>query len=105
MEKKLKNCYHCLDLPYSATSEQVEIREKAMIKIITAKAQEKHIPCENEVEEVKTSASLILENIKKNGIPNEEYHRFETSNESVWGLLIVFVFVAIICFFSFYILN
>ena len=104
MEKDLKKCYQDLELPYNATIEQVEAREKALIKILSAKENNKKISYEREIGEVKISANKIVENIKKHGIPKEENHDFEASNESVAGILIVFVFVVIICFFSFYML-
>lgn len=104
MEKNLRKCYQNLELPYNATIEQVEAREKALIKILSAQENDKKTSCDAKINNVKVSANKIVENIKKHGIPNEENHDFEASNESVAGILIVFVFVAIICFLSFYIL-
>ena len=37
MEKNLKKSYQCLDLSYNATIDEVETREKALIKILTSK--------------------------------------------------------------------
>ena len=101
MEKKLKKCYCCLDLPYNATIDEVEAREKAMIKVLNAKENETKISCEKEIEEVQISSKTIVENIKKNGIPKEEYHRFSTSNESLIGWIIIFVLVVVLCVLSF----
>ncbi len=103
MEKELKNCYKCLDLPYSATIEEVETREKALSKILLAKSGYEQ-KSEKEISKVKYSADYIVENIKKNGIPKEEFHRFDSSKESIISLLIILVFVGLICFFSFYVL-
>ena len=104
MKKSLNKCYLNLDLPYSASIEDVLSREKALIKILQSKEKEKNISCEKEIQEIEFSAKAIVENIKVNGIPNEKEHRFEASNESIFGLFVVFAFVALICFFSFYIL-
>ena len=68
MDKELRKCYQKLDLPYDATEEQVELRKKVLIKIYSAKANDKNISTEKEIEEVEISASLILENIKKRDI-------------------------------------
>ena len=37
MDKNLRKSYECLDLPITASVEQVEAREKALIKILQAK--------------------------------------------------------------------
>lgn len=102
MEKELKNSYYRLDLKYSATIEDVEARQKALVKILTLEEKEKNISKQNEIEQVKNDCNLIISNIKNNGIPKEECHRFETSNESLVGLFIVLALIGVVCFFSFY---
>lgn len=103
MNKDLKKCYECLDLPFEATIEDVQVRKNALIKIYNNKSIEKGISYDKQIGLVETSAKAIIENIKNNGIPKEEAHHFESSWKSVSILLITFVFVAMICFFSFYI--
>ena len=100
MKKELKKCYNCLDLEYSATVEEVKVREKALLKILNSTVGKKS--CEKEILNVKKSAREIIENIKNNGIPNEERHRYETSGESIIGLLIVLLFAIMICVLSFH---
>ena len=102
MEKKLKVSYKLLNLSYSATQEEVETRKKAMVKILEADRDEKTF---DKIEELENACETIIENIKKNGIPKEEHHLFEASNESIIGLSIVLIFVVIICFFSFYLYS
>lgn len=102
MEKKLRISYKLLNLPYSATEEEVETRRNAMVKILESETNKK---TENRIIEVKNAAETIITNIKNNGIPKEEHHLFESSNESIIGLLIVLVFVVLICFFSFYLYS
>ena len=101
MDKELKKCYYNLDLSYQATIEDVEAREKALIKILKSKEFEKNISCRSEIKIIQDNAKLIKENIKNNGIPQEKCHHFESSTQSILALLIVFFFVAIICCFSF----
>lgn len=104
MEKNLRKCYELLDLPYSSTEEEVASREKAMIKIFIAKADEENKSYDQEINDVKSSAKNIITNIKNNGIPKEKHHHFETSRESLISLLIVLMFMGAICFLSFYVL-
>ncbi len=103
MDKNLRKCYECLDLPISATIQDVQLREKALIKICENKALENGISCDKEIGIIETSAKTVIENIKNNGIPKEENHYFDSSWKSVVTLTIVLAFVAMICFFSFYI--
>lgn len=101
MEKELKKCYYDLDLSYQATEEDVNARANALTKILKAKEMEKKVSCANEIALVKDSAKRIIKNIKKNGIPTEQSHRFESSTQSIIVLCIVLFFVSFICAFSF----
>ena len=101
MEKSLRKCYECLDLQFSSTIEQVEAREKALIKIFKAKEKDEKISCKKEIEEIKIAKEKIIENIIKNGVPNDKTHHFETSNESIVALIIVCFCVGLLCYFSF----
>ena len=101
MEKNLRNCYRIMDLPFSATKEDVETRKNAMIKTLKAERNEK---TDIEIVKVENASNLILENIKNNGIPQEEDHYFEASTQSIWALSIVLLFVGLFCYFSIYFL-
>lgn len=103
MDKNLRKCYECLDLPISSTIEDVQLREKALIKICENEAKEKGVDCNKRLADVEMSAKTIINNIKNNGIPKEENHYFDSSWKSVATLAVVLAFVAMICFFSFYI--
>ena len=104
MERELKKSYKCLDLPYNATAEEVETRQKALTKMLSVESEKRGISCEKELMEIQIASKMILENIKNNGIPQEEYHKFQVSNESIISLLIIFFFVGVICVFSFILL-
>ena len=99
MKKELRRSYKILDLPYSATEEEVETRKNAMIKILESEKNEK---TEKRILELENASEIIILNIKNNGIPNKEHHLFEASNESIIALGIVLFFVCFMCFFSFY---
>ena len=103
MEKELRKCYEVLDLPFSATEEDVKLREKALIKIYSNKSIEKGVSFEKEIGMVETSSAQILENIKKNGIPKEIPHSFDSSWSSIGYLAISLLLIALVCGFSFYI--
>ncbi len=94
MNNKLRKSYDILDLSFSATEEEVELRKNALIKIEKDKNNSKQI------EIIEQSAIIILDNIKKNGIPKDN-HKFYTSNESLITIIIVFVFSFIACVLSF----
>ena len=102
MDKNLRKSYDCLDLPISASIEQVEAREKALIKIFQAKEKEENISCSKEINRVKISKKRIISSIQINGIPKEEEkHRFIASNESVFVLFLISICAGIFCYFTF----
>lgn len=103
MNRDLRKCYDVLNLPFSATIEEVEIRQFALIKGFNDKSLEKGISYDKQIGEIETSANLIIENIKKNGIPKDECHRFESSWKSIIILGIILLCVALVCGFSFYV--
>ena len=102
MEKKLKKSYECLDLPFSATVDEVVARKNALIKVLSAKEIKNKISTEKEIATVESSANAICENINKNGIP-KNVCRFESSNESIVSLFVTLMFVVFVCYMSFYI--
>ena len=102
MKKELKISYKLLNLPYSATEEDVETRKNAMVKILESQKNEKS---EKRILELENASKVIIYNIKNNGIPNKEHHLYEASNESIAVLIIVLVFVIIMCIFSFYLFS
>ena len=103
MNKELIKSYDILNLPFSSTVEEVEIRKNALIKVYNNKAVKKGVSYDKQIGEIETSASLIIENIKKNGIPNTEYHLYNSSWKSIIMLCGVLLAVALICWFSCYI--
>lgn len=94
MNKDLRKCYEILDLPIESTIEDVETRKNALIKI------EKSNENLNQVQVIERSATIIIENIKKNGVTKDN-HSFETSNESLITLFVVFAFSLLACILSF----
>ena len=104
MDKNLKKCYEYLDLPITATIEEVELRQKALIKIYNNKSTEKGVSYDKKIGIVETSASAIIENIKNNGIPKDEHHYFDSSWKSIGILTTILAFVGMFCYFSFYVL-
>ena len=102
MDKSLRKSYEHLDLPYNSTIDEVQAREKALIKILKSKEIDSGVSYEKEIEKVQNASSLISENIKNNGVPKEDFYKYEASNESIVGLFVILLFVCMLCFFSFY---
>ena len=99
MEKNLKKSYRCLNLPYSATEKEIKSRKEELVKFYMAKNNNKN---EKKIRDVEDSCNLIIDNLIKNGFPSEKDHRFESSNESIVGLLIALVVVSIACYLCCY---
>ena len=102
MNKSLRKSYERLDLPYNSTIDEVQAREKALIKILKSKEIDNGVSCKKEISNVQKASALIIENIKTNGIPKEDFYKYEASNESLVALFIVLLFACMVCFFSFY---
>ena len=104
MNRDLKNSYQYLDLNFQATEEEVIARKNALVKMFKAKEVETGKVQQENIKKVEESANIIIENLKKNGVPQTP-HFFETSDKSIVGLIIAFCFVAMICYFTFLIYN
>ena len=96
MTKEIKKDYCFLDLPYSATEEDVKLNEKAMIKIIRAKAIKHQKDSKEDVQKVVDASERVMEYIKKNGVA-EERQIFKASTERV--ILLIFILVLFIIMF------
>ena len=103
MKKQLLKAYDVLDLPFSATVDDVEVRKKAMIKTIQDDEHQKKSSREKDIKKIEDCALMIVENLKKDGAPSVERQSFDSSWASIGTMMIVLVFVAILCGISFYI--
>jgi len=103
MDRNLRKSYECLELPITATEADVLLRQKALIKIYENKTIKTGISYDDKIGKIESSSSIIIENLKNKGIPKEELHRFDSSWKSIGVLSIIFAFVVMICFFSFYV--
>ena len=99
MKKELKKCYHYLDLNYDATIEEIQTREKALLRILNVKSKEKNVSFEKKKELVKSYAETLITNIKNNGTPKVS-HYFDSNPLWVGMTLIVAI---MLCYFSFYV--
>lgn len=101
--KELKKCYYYLDLPFSATEEDVRKREKVLIKIWRAKGMKKGVSYASKIHEVALKANTILQYIETNGAPKFKEFAYETSKEAliIQSLtLFAVIIVAFVTFFS-----
>ena len=101
MTKEIKKCYYHLDLPFSATEEEVRVKEKMLIKILRSKAIKKGKSCKEDIDKVANSADEIVEYIKKNGVPQVEPPHFKTSPQDVLTQLVCMILAIVFCALSF----
>ena len=99
MKKELKKSYMLLDLPFDASEDAVIARKTALIKIYNS-GEKTDKNKESKIKNVEEASSIIIDNLKRNGVPQHP-NIFESSNQSIIGLIIVFCFVAMVCYFSF----
>ena len=102
MPKEIKKYYQFMNLSFSSTIEQVEEREKVMIKILRAKAIKKNKPNKEKINQVVISANGIVEYIEKNGVPNIKDNMFNTTKTSIFSQLLMLIALIIVLGFSIY---
>ena len=105
MDKQLKKSYEILDLPYISTTEEVEFRKNALIKVLRDEGQDKGHLDKKYIDKIEKAAQLIIDSLKKNGCPNMERQSFDSSWSSIGFLAVTLFFVAILCAISFYIFS
>ena len=103
MTNQLKNCYHFLDLPFSASKEEVKQKEKILIKIQRARALKTGKTKNKKINKIVECSNLIISNIEANGTPNvkdcEKYSNIKDISTQLFILILVSV-VAIISYLS-----
>ena len=102
MPKEIKKFYNFMNLSYSSSFEEVQDREKVMIKVLRAKAIKKHQSYNDEINKVVASANGIMGYIEKNGVPNKRDFLFNTSKSSLISQIIVLMTLLIVLGFSIY---
>ena len=102
MPKEIKQYYQFMNLSYSSTIEQVEEREKVMIKILRAKAIKKNKSNNEKIDQVVMSANGIIGYIEKNGVPNIKDNMFNTSKTSIFYEILMLFAVLMALGFSIY---
>lgn len=96
MPKEIKKCYNYLDLSYSATVEQIEEREKILIKIMRAKAIKTGKSHKAKIQEIANNANILIDYVNENGIPNKKDYMFETSSMGLFTQIFVLISVLIL---------
>ena len=102
MPKEIKKFYNFMNLSYSASIEEVQEREKVMIKVLRAKAIKKHKSYNLEINKVVSSANGIVDYIEKNGVPNKRDFLFNTPKSSLISQIIVLITLLMVLGFSIY---
>ena len=104
MKAEIKKCYRYLDLPFDATKEDVELRQKIRIKMLKSKASIKNKSYDSEIEKVNFSALTLLDFIDKNGVQPPAKFSFRPSAEHVYGELFTLLILIILCATTFFIM-
>lgn len=100
MTKEIKKYYKHLDLPYTATEEDVLINAKAKIKVLRAKAIKRGKNYGDKINKIVLYSNEIIAHIKKNGV-GVERHVFEPKTERIGTLVFVLILVVIVFVSSF----
>ncbi len=90
MLNQVKRCYNYLDLPYNATIEDVQTRQKVMIKLIRAKGLKTGKLNEKKIKKINIAADKIVFYINKFGVAKKGF-KFETDVNSTVNLLFAFL--------------
>ena len=104
MKAEIKRCYRYLDLPFNATKDDVELRQKMMIKVTRAKAISKGKSYNKRIEKINFSALTLLNFIDEQGIQQPETFSFRPSAEHIYGELFTLLIVMILCATTFFLL-
>jgi len=102
MPKDIKKFYNFMNLSFSSTVEEVQEREKVMIKILQAKAMKYNKNYQSEIDKVVNAANSIVEYINKNGIPNKKDNWFKTSKTSIFIQILMLVSVIVVLYMTIY---
>ena len=99
MPKEIIKYYNFMDLSFSSTIEQVQEREKVMIKLLRAKAIKKKKSYNEQINQVVVSANEIVGFIEKNGVPNKVDSLFNTPTKSIISQIIILsaLLIVLIC--------
>lgn len=96
MPKEIKKHYNFMNLSFSSTIEDVEMRQKSMIKIVRAKAIKKGKSYNDKINKIALSAHILVEFINKNGIPKINDNLFETDKrDMVYQVVVLGIVLAI----------
>ena len=104
METNIKKCFRYLDLPFDATKEDIELRQKIMIKMVKSKSVKDNRNYDDKIEKINFSALTLLDFIDKNGKQEPEKFSFRPSMEDLYGELFTLLIVVIFCVTSFLIM-
>lgn len=104
MKAEIKRCYNYLDLPFDATIQDVELRQKVMIKIYRAKALKTNKSYQDKIDRINNSALTLIDFIDKNGVQKPAIFSFKPSAEDIYGELFVLLIVMMLCVTSFILL-
>jgi len=102
MPSKIKKCYYHLNLPFAASVEDIERRQKVLIKIQRAKALKSGKSRRNKIEKIATCANQILGYIEQNGKATEKEMYFNTSAKAILTEFVILAALTIVAFIGYF---
>lgn len=102
MPKEIKKCYNNLNLSYSSTVEQIEEREKILIKLLRAKAIKTGKSSKEKIQKIATDANTLIDYVTKFGIPNKKDFMFETSQTSILAQFLILASMLVVLYSAIY---
>ena len=99
MTKEIKKCFYRLNLPYSASEEEILTNEKVKIKILRTKAEQNKRSYDKKIKRIVADTQTILDYIKNNGPITNIEPLFNTSIKSIYTQIVVLVCL-LVAFFT-----
>lgn len=102
MTKQVKKSYRYLDLPYSASEQDVLLRQKMLIKFWRAKGIKHQKSYKKKIDKLVECSNIVLENIKENGsMPAKPEYNIESKTllAQIFTLFLL-VLLAIVIFYT-----
>ncbi len=93
MTKDIKRYYHFLDLPYDATIEDVQSRQKVMIKVLRAKAIKRGVSYKKKINKIAVIGEEVINYIKGYGVQPPEKILFDTKTSDLLTQIFLLVII------------
>lgn len=101
MDRNLKKCYYFMDLPFSATEEEVRVREKVMIKVLNAREINSGKQLDKKINKIVECSNKIVDNIKKFGIASGRNDTIKKNVSRLYFEIFILLLLSMVCITTF----